>query len=112
MSTATNLVHKKCVPCEGGIPPLGADERKRLLREIPGWEIVRDHHLSANFKFPNFVTALDLVNKVGALAEAEGHHPNIFLTWGKVGLEIWTHAIDNLTENDFVLAAKINAIPR
>ncbi len=73
--------------------------------------MIEEHHLSKTYKFPNFVKALEFVNKVGSIAEQEGHHPNIFLTWGKVRIETWTHKIDGLTESDFILSAKIDEIP-
>ena len=107
------LSESKCVPCEGGVPPLkGAQLRqykKRLDSEAPGWELlVDDTHLGKTFEFPDFKTALDFVNKVGAIAEAVNHHPVIQLRWGLVRIITWTHAIDGLSENDFFLAAKIS----
>ena len=80
---------------------------RRLLSELEGgWEVIQDHHLEKTYKFQNFREALDFTNAVGEIAEREGHHPEITLTWGKVTLRIWTHKIDGLTESDFVLAAK------
>jgi len=102
------LAGKQCVPCMGGEPPLKGDGLKRLHEQLDGWDVIEEHHLSKTYKFPNFVKALEFVNKVGNLAEEQGHHPNIFLTWGKVGIEIWTHKIDGLTESDFILAARID----
>ena len=104
------LAEKKCVPCESGVPPVSPEERQQMLKELRGWEIVGDHHLSRTFKFSNFVDALDWTNKLGALAEEQGHHPDIYLTWGKVKVDVWTHKIDNLSEADFILAAKIDRI--
>ena len=75
---------------------------------LPGWKVVDGHHLWKSFAFPDFRTALDFVNRAGAVAEAEGHHPDLFLSWGKADVKIWTHKIDGLTESDFVLAAKID----
>lgn len=83
-----------------------------MQKQLEGWEVVNEHHLKKLYKFPNFVTALAFVNRVGELAEKIGHHPDITLTWGKAGIEIWTHKIDGLTESDFVLAAKIDKLPR
>ncbi|MCX7016617.1 MAG: 4a-hydroxytetrahydrobiopterin dehydratase [Candidatus Sumerlaeota bacterium] len=104
---ATMLADKRCVPCRGGIPPLGAAEIEPLLNELgAGWKAVDNHHLEKEYKFPDFQQALAFVDKVGAIAEDQGHHPDIFLTWGKARLTIWTHKIDGLTESDFILAAK------
>jgi 4a-hydroxytetrahydrobiopterin dehydratase len=104
------LATKSCVPCRGDTPPLSADERRRLLGELGGdWQIQEEHHLYKEYKFKNFLDALAYTNRVGQVAEEEGHHPAIFLTWGKVALKIWTHAIDGLTESDFILAAKADA---
>ena len=102
-----DLASLKCVPCRGGVPPLPEDARARLLGELGGdWTVEDGHHLTKTYRFDDFASALAFVNRVGALAEAEGHHPDIFLTWGRVRLDLWTHKIDGLTESDFVLAAK------
>jgi 4a-hydroxytetrahydrobiopterin dehydratase len=106
-----SLARKECVPCKGGVPPLKGDELNRLSEQVEGWDVIEDHHLSKTYKFPNFVKALEFVNKVGNIAEQQGHHPDIFLTWGKVRIETWTHKINGLTESDFILAAKIDEIP-
>jgi len=108
----SELANKKCIPCRGGVPPLGADEIIPLAKQLGGWDVVDNHHLFKSFSFPNFVTALAFVNKIGDLAEHEGHHPDIYLAWGKVGVQIFTHKVDGLTESDFVLAAKIDELPR
>ncbi|MDE3167578.1 MAG: 4a-hydroxytetrahydrobiopterin dehydratase [Acidobacteriota bacterium] len=102
-----SLAEKHCVPCRGGVPPLAAEEAGRLLAQIPGWQVAKGHHLVRNFSFPDFRTALDFVNKAGAIAEDEGHHPDMLLSWGRVEVRIFTHKIDGLTESDFILAAKI-----
>jgi len=102
-----NLSEKHCVPCKGGVPPLKGEELDRLKQQLPGWQVVDGHHLLRSFAFPDFRTALDFVNRLGAIAEEEGHHPDVFLSWGKVEVKIWTHKIDGLTESDFILAAKI-----
>jgi 4a-hydroxytetrahydrobiopterin dehydratase len=106
------LADKKCVPCRGGVPPLKGEELKKLHASIPGWEVVTEHHLHREFRFPDFKQALDFVNRVGAIAEQEGHHPDILLAWGKVGITSWTHTIDGLTESDFILAAKIDRLAK
>ncbi len=104
------LAAKSCVPCRGGVPPLKGEEIAPLARELQGWQVVKEHHLFKSYQFTDFRTALDFVNRVGELAEEQGHHPDIFLAWGKVEITIWTHKIDGLTESDFILAAKIDTL--
>jgi 4a-hydroxytetrahydrobiopterin dehydratase len=104
------LAEKRCVPCRGGTPPLKREELAKLQPQVPGWQVIDDHHLSKAYKFPDFVTALAFVNRVGEVAEQEGHHPDIYLSWGKVEIRIWTHKINGLTESDFILAAKIDRV--
>ncbi|MDX1503853.1 MAG: 4a-hydroxytetrahydrobiopterin dehydratase [Thermoanaerobaculia bacterium] len=107
----TELADKECIPCKGGVPPLEGDELARLADELGGgWKVVDEHHLEKLYRFPDFQQALDFTNRVGALAEEVNHHPNIFLTWGKVKIELWTHKIDGLTESDFVWAAKADRL--
>lgn len=108
----SELANKKCIPCRGGVPPLGADEIIPLHKQLDGWEVCDYHHLSKSWSFPDFAAALAFVNRVGELAEQEGHHPDIYLTWGRVALQIFTHKVDGLTESDFILAAKIDRLPR
>lgn len=104
------LARKKCAPCSGGMQPLKGQALKDLSAEIKGgWEVINEHHLSKTYTFPDFSKALAFTNLVGAIAEEEGHHPDILLSWGKVELTIWTHKIDGLTESDFILAAKCDA---
>ncbi len=107
----TDLKHKKCVPCEGGVKPLTPDEYGAFLRsELSGWVDLEEKRIEKEYKFKNFKEALAFVNKVGALAEEEGHHPDIYLhNWNKVTLTLPTHAIGGLSENDFILASKIDA---
>lgn len=106
-----DLASLQCVPCRGGVPPLPRPEQERLLAELGhGWEVVDGHHLSKTFEFEGFQSALDYVNRVGAIAEEQGHHPNVSLEWGRVRLDIWTHKIDGLTESDFVFAAKAQRV--
>ncbi|MCC6752126.1 MAG: 4a-hydroxytetrahydrobiopterin dehydratase [Deltaproteobacteria bacterium] len=106
----TELAQKQCIPCRGGVPPLSGDAIQPLHAEVPAWRVENRHHLEREFGFVDFATALRFVNRVGALAEDQGHHPDLHLAWGKVGVEIWTHKIDGLTESDFVLAAKIDLL--
>jgi 4a-hydroxytetrahydrobiopterin dehydratase len=108
----SDLAAKHCIPCRGNVPPLKGDSLEGLTRRIdPEWQLVDEHHLERRFKFKNFREALDFTNRVGELAEEEGHHPDIGLGWGRVDLKIWTHTIDGLTESDFILAAKIDRLP-
>jgi 4a-hydroxytetrahydrobiopterin dehydratase len=104
------LSEKTCIPCRGGVPPLNSDEIKPLQAQLKEWDVVNNHHIERQFPFPDFAAALAFVNKIGAIAEEQGHHPDIFLAWGKVRVTIWTHKIDGLTESDFILAAKIDQI--
>jgi 4a-hydroxytetrahydrobiopterin dehydratase len=105
------LAAEVCVPCRGGVPPLTAEERRPLLAQLdPAWHVVEEHHLGRDFNFPDFRSALAFTNRVGAIAEEQGHHPDIRISWGKVRVEIWTHKIDGLTRSDFVLAAKIDRL--
>lgn len=108
--TMTDLIHKKCIPCEGGMDPLMAAEIEELQKQVPQWETPNWHELKRKFKFKNFAEALLFVNKVGSLAESEGHHPDITFGWGYVDITTFTHAVDGLSENDFILAAKIDAL--
>jgi len=104
------LAEKTCVPCRGGVPPLTAEEILPLHAEVQQWAVINSHHLEREFKFPDFKAALEFVNKAGAIAEEQGHHPDIYLAWGKVRITIWTHKIEGLTESDFILAAKIDRV--
>ena len=104
------LADKQCIPCRGGIPPLTTDEIRPLALQLPDWEVVDGHHLDRSYKFKDFREALEFTNRVGALAEEQGHHPDIYLAWGKVGIQLWTHKIDGLSESDFVMAAKVERL--
>jgi 4a-hydroxytetrahydrobiopterin dehydratase len=105
------LANRPCIPCLGGVSALKGDDVKRLLARLDGaWTVVAEHHLERNYRFENFRRALDFTVRVGELAEAEGHHPDIFLAWGRVAVTIFTHKIDGLTESDFILAAKIDQL--
>lgn len=103
------LASEKCVPCRGGVPPLKGDALRQLTDTLGGgWKVIAKHHLEKEFTFPDFASGLAFTNQIGAIAEEQGHHPDIHLAWGKVRVTIWTHAIDGLTRSDFVLAAKID----
>ncbi len=106
----SGLAEKNCVPCRGGVPALQGTELASYQSQVNNWNVIEEHHIEREFSFPNFVDALQFTNQVGELAEQEGHHPDIYLAWGKVGIKIWTHKINGLTESDFVLAAKIDRL--
>jgi 4a-hydroxytetrahydrobiopterin dehydratase len=107
----TELAQKKCVACEGSTAPFNKEEATVLLKQVNGWTLSGDvRWISKEFKFKDFKEALAFVNTVGAIAEQEGHHPDIQLSWGKVVIELTTHAIKGLSENDFILAAKIDQL--
>jgi 4a-hydroxytetrahydrobiopterin dehydratase len=106
----SDLASKTCVPCRGGVPALQGSELASLQEQIPNWNVVNQHHVTRTFKFPDFRRALDFVNQVGALAEEQGHHPDILLAWGKAEVTLWTHAVNGLTESDFIMAAKIDRL--
>ena len=103
----TDLAKKTCIPCRGGVPPLKGAQLEDLQDKLKNdWKIINEHHLEKEYSFKNFKEALDFTVKVGELAENQDHHPDIFLTWGKVKVTIWTHKIDGLTESDFIFVAK------
>src|SRR3954465_4476709 len=108
---AEELASKHCVPCRGGVTALKGKELSDLARQVPGWKVVNEHHLARTYDFPDFKSALELVNRIGAVAEQEGHHPNICFTWGKVEVTVYTHKIDGLTESAFIPAAKLGKLP-
>jgi 4a-hydroxytetrahydrobiopterin dehydratase len=111
MNSKCDLSEKKCVPCRGGIPPLKGDALAQLHKQLGGsWKVINEHHLEKEYLFKDFKDALGFTNKVGEIAEQEGHHPDIFLSYGKVIIQLWTHKIDGLTESDFILAAKCDKI--
>ncbi|TAK55230.1 MAG: 4a-hydroxytetrahydrobiopterin dehydratase [Gammaproteobacteria bacterium] len=110
MSSMSALHEQTCVPCRGGVPPMQAAEIREYLGRLTGWSVEGDHHLVKPYPFPDFAVALAFVNEIGRLAEAQGHHPDIHLSWGMVRVQIWTHKIDGLTESDFILAAKIDRL--
>jgi 4a-hydroxytetrahydrobiopterin dehydratase len=106
----SDLASKTCVPCRGGAPPLAGKELDALAQQVPQWKVVNGHHITREFTFSDFRQALAFVNQVGEIAEEQGHHPDILLSWGKAAVTTWTHKIDGLTESDFILAAKIDKI--
>ena len=102
-----NLADNKCVPCRGGVLPMEIAKAEEMLKQLDsGWAINEDGHLERLYRFKDFAQALAFVNRVGAVAEEEGHHPDIYLAWGKCKIELWTHKINGLTESDFYMAAK------
>jgi 4a-hydroxytetrahydrobiopterin dehydratase len=107
---ATQLADMRCVPCQGGTPPLTADEIAPLLAQLDGWQVESDTKLIKSFRVKNFVQAVELVNALTPVAEAEGHHPDLYVRWGEVKVFLWTHKIHGLTESDFVMAAKIDRV--
>lgn len=106
-----NLLKKKCEPCEKNSKPLEGKILNTMAEELSHeWKIINEHHLERTFKFKDFKQALNFTNLVGELAEKEGHHPDIHLSWGQVRIVLWTHNINGLSENDFILAAKIDEL--
>ena len=111
MNSNCDLSNKNCVPCKGGVPPLKGEPLAQLHRQLGGgWQIIDDHYLEKEYVFKNFKEALAFTNELGKIAEQEGHHPDIFLSYGKVKVQLWTHKINGLSESDFILAAKYDAI--
>jgi 4a-hydroxytetrahydrobiopterin dehydratase len=106
----TELASKTCAPCKGGVPPLKGEQLDPLRQQVPEWEVVEEHHLRRSFRFNDFREALGFVNKVGELAEEQGHHPDICFGWGRVEVLVWTHKINGLTESDFIFAAKVDTL--
>ena len=110
----SDLLNKKCIPCEGGILPFDISEIHKYQKKVDGWNVKKDEKkiffLEKNFKFQNFLKSQNFVNKVGNIAESEGHHPDIYFGWGYCKVNIFTHAIKGLAESDFILAAKIDKI--
>jgi len=103
------LASKKCVPCDGDTPPLNGEELRRMAAQLDGnWKVIGEERLEKQFKFPDFRQALHFTNRIGVVAEQQGHHPDIYLTYGEVRVQLWTHRVSGLTESDFILAAKID----
>lgn len=107
-----DLTEKHCVPCESGDPPLPREKEDELVKEVPGWLLLREetHKIHRQFKFKDFIEAMKFINKVANVAQEEGHHPDIYIFYNRVGLTLYTHAVGGLSENDFILAAKINEL--
>lgn len=105
------LEEQSCVPCAGGIPPLPVEEVTQLLAQLQeGWLLNKEGHLCRDYRFKNFKESMDFAHKIAEIAEKEGHHPHLTIAWGSCGVKVWTHKIQGLTENDFILAAKIDAL--
>lgn len=106
-----SLIHKHCVPCEGGVPTLTRGQAEDFLKEVPGWKLSEDTiKIEKQYKFKDFREAMAFVNKVAEIANAEDHHPDILIKYSKVTLTLWTHVIGGLSENDFIVAAKVDAM--
>jgi 4a-hydroxytetrahydrobiopterin dehydratase len=108
----SDLASKSCQPTKSGTPPLAGVQLNALAKDVPEWKVVNGHHIERAFKFPDFKSAIAFVNKVGDLAEEQNHHPDISLGWGKAEITTWTHSVDGLSENDFILAAKIDKLTK
>ena len=106
----TSLAKMKCLPCRGGTPALGPEEIAPLAAQVPGWEIVNGHHLHKLVPTRDFAESLALANRIGTLAEKAGHHPDLLVVWGRLGIDIFTHKVDGFTQSDFILAAKIDEL--
>jgi 4a-hydroxytetrahydrobiopterin dehydratase len=104
------LADQHCVPCRGGVPPLKGEELLKFAAQLPDWRVIEEHHILKTFLFPDFKTALDFVDRIGAVAEEEGHHPDLCLAWGKVEVKTYTHKINGLAESDFILASKVDRL--
>ena len=104
-----SLTQKKCIPCEAGTPPLEEEKVNELMKEIPAWAL-KNGHLYKKFKFNNFAEAMKFINSIAEIAEQEGHHPDFSVHYNRVEIELWTHSINGLSENDFIVAAKIDKI--
>ena len=106
-----SLANRSCSACQGGVEPLKGEALSAFAEQLSdGWQVIEEHHLEKEFKFKNFKEALDFVNRVGDIAESQGHHPDIQLSWGKVKLTVLTHKISGLHENDFIFAAKVDQL--
>src|SRR5262245_42514252 len=109
-SKMNELAKKQCKPCQGGVPPLKPEEYAPFLAQLDGWQVVDGHHLLKIFELPDYAKDLDIVNRIGTFAESQNHHPDLYLSWGKLEIKIWTHKIDGLSESDFIFAAKCDLV--
>lgn len=108
---SSTLAQQTCKPCQGDEAPMKGPELQSMLEQLQhGWSVVDEHHLQKSYDFSNFKEALDFANRVGEVAEEQGHHPDIGITWGRTDLKVWTHKIDGLTESDFIFAAKADEV--
>ena len=107
---SNDLASRRCEPCEDGGSALKGMELRRLYGQLDGWTLANEHHLEKEYRFKDFREALGFVNRLGEVAEQENHHPDLFLTWGKVKVTLWTHSVGGLSENDFILAAKADRL--
>lgn len=107
---ASDLAAKQCIPCRGGVPRLQGEELAGVSAQLPDWSVIEEHHIEKSYRFPNFKSALAFVNRIGEVAEQQGHHPDICFGWGNVKVTIFTHKISGLTESDFIMAAKIDQL--
>jgi 4a-hydroxytetrahydrobiopterin dehydratase len=107
-----DLADKQCVPCKGGTPPLSASEIEPLLSRLEGWTVEDNKKLTKSYPFKNFLEPVRFVNAITEVAEAEGHHPDLYVRWGEVRVCLWTHKVNGLTESDFIMAAKIDKVHR
>jgi len=105
-----NLTSKHCVPCEGGVKPFTTDKIQEYLKEVPGWSVVDDKKIKKEFHFEKYLDGIEFTRHVGELADSEGHHPDIHVYYKRVEIELMTHAIGGLSENDFILASKIDKL--
>ena len=110
-ASMTDLASKRCAPCEEGTKALAGNELQEILRQVEGWKLVDGKKIEKEYRFPDFKKALAFVDRLGAIAEEEGHHPDIYLGWGRVKVELSTHSVGGLSENDFILAAKADQAP-
>ena len=108
--SGTSLASRHCVPCRGGTPPLKGVELESFTRQLPDWRVIEEHHLEKSYIFPDFESALEFINGIGAIAEQEGHHPDLCFGWGYVKITLYTHKIAGLSEGDFILAAKVDQL--
>ncbi len=108
----SDLANKNCVPCRGGVPALKGEQLHNYSHQLPQWTVVNEHHITRTFTFPDFKQALEFVNRAGEISEEQGHHPDLLLSWGKVEVTMWTHKVNGLTESDFIMAAKVDALYR